>query len=140
MHTSRSNTEPAVRTRSIVFFLIGAAVFLLRRRYTGPLDDVVHAYAGNVSVSFAVYFYLRFSLAIVDTVNIQLPVRFRKLIAAGVAFAAVELFEAFDGFGVMANTYDPFDFLANLTGIVLAFWLDTKLGTVRTEEVRANPS
>jgi hypothetical protein len=72
--------------------------------------------------------------------NLRFPTRIRKLVAALIAFAAVELFEAFDGFGVMANTYDPIDFLVNPIGIALGFWLDTKLGTVRTDEARKNPS
>ena len=39
--------------------------------------------------------------------------------------ALVELFEAFDGFGVMTNTYDPFDFVANALGVGLALVVDT---------------
>jgi hypothetical protein len=135
-----SDSESAVKTRSMVFVLLGAAVLLLKRHYAGPLDEVVHAYAGNLSISFALYFYLRFSLGIVDYLRQRFPTRIRKLVAALVAFAAVELFEAFDGFGVMSNTYDPIDFLVNPIGIAFGFWLDTKLGTVRNEDARTNPS
>jgi len=122
---------PTVKTRSILFVLIGVAVFLLKHQYAGPLDGVVHAYAGNVSASFALYFVFT---------NLQLPARIRRFVAALIVFAAVESFEAFDGFGLMANTYDPVDFLANLIGIALGYLLDTKLGKVRIEDTRTNPS
>ncbi len=125
------NSEPGVKIRSIVFALLGVAVLLLKQHYAGPLDDVVHSYAGNLSVSFALYFVFT---------NLRLPTRIRKLSAALLALAAVELFEVFDGFGVTANTYDPVDFLANAVGIALGFLLDIKLGTVGTEHTGANTS
>ena len=131
-----SDSETAVKTRSIVFVLLGVAVLVLKRYYTGPLHEVVYAYAGNLSISFALYFYLRFSLGTVAYIDSRFPTGIKKLVAASVALAAVELFEAFDGFGVMSNTYDPIDFLANPIGIALGYWLDTKLGTARTEHAR----
>ncbi len=120
-----SNSEIAAKTRNVLFVLLGIAVLLFKQQYTGPLHEVVHDYAGNLSVSFALYFVCT---------NLQFPKRFGKLVAALIAFAAVELFEAFDGFGVTANTYDPIDFLINAIGIALGFWLDTILGTVRDED------
>jgi hypothetical protein len=118
-----STIDSAVMTRNLLFVLLGVGVFLLRRLYTGPLQEVVHAYAGNVSVSFALYFVL---------LNLQVPFRIRRLTAATLAFAAVELFEAFNGFGVMANYYDPVDFAANAVGIALALGLDAVLGSHST--------
>jgi hypothetical protein len=47
-----------------------------------------------------------------------------RLLAAAVALAAVELFEAADGFGLMANVYDPVDFAANAPGVALAVVID----------------
>jgi hypothetical protein len=64
--------------------------------------------------------------------NLEFPLISRRLLAAAVTFAVVQLFEAFDGFGVMSNTYDPIDFLANAGGIALGLWVDTKLTTRRT--------
>ena len=131
MHTLllTSNSETAAKTRSVLFVLLGIAVLLLKQQYTGPLHEVVHDYAGNLSVSFALYFVCT---------NLRIPMRVRKLVAALIAFGAVELFEAFDGFGVMANTYDRIDLLVNPIGIALGFWLDTKLGAVRTEDGKKN--
>lgn len=43
---------------------------------------------------------------------------------AGMALLVAELFEATNGFGVMTNVYDPFDFAANAVGVGLALGLD----------------
>jgi hypothetical protein len=45
-------------------------------------------------------------------------------VTAGLALAAVDLFEATDGFKVMSNVYDPADYLANTVGIALALMVD----------------
>jgi hypothetical protein len=115
-----STSDFVAKTRNLFFVLLGVAVFLLKRSYAGPLQEAVHAYAGNVSVSFALYFNLS---------NLPLPVRFKKLLVATLTFAAVESFEVFDGFGVMSNTYDPLDLVANAVGIALAFGLDTMVSS-----------
>ncbi len=115
-----STSDVAMKIRNVFFVLLGVAVLLLKRSYAGPLQEVVHAYAGNVSVSFALYF---------NFLNLPLPVRFKKILAATPTFAAVESFEVFDGFGVMSNTYDPLDLIANAVGIALAFGLDTMVSS-----------
>jgi hypothetical protein len=38
--------------------------------------------------------------------------------------AIVEAFELTDGFGVMTNVYNPFDYLANALGVALACGVD----------------
>ena len=113
-----SKLDLAPKIRNVLFVLLGIALLLSKRWYSGPLSDIVHAYLGNVSVSFAIYFLFA---------NLELPQGFMGILAAGCAFTVVELFEAFDGFGVMSNTYDPIDFLANALGIAVAFLIDTKL-------------
>jgi len=45
-------------------------------------------------------------------------------LAASLTLLAVELFEATDGFGVMANTDDPIDLVANAAGVGLAVIVD----------------
>jgi hypothetical protein len=104
--------------RNVLFVLLGIAVLVLKPMYSGPYDKIVYAYAGNVSVSFAVYFLFT---------NLELPQKYKGALAAICAFLVVELFEAFDGFGVMSNTYDPIDYLANGIGITLAFLIDATL-------------
>jgi hypothetical protein len=117
--------------RNVLFILIGAIFFLLKTQYAGPLEEIVHAYLGNFSVSFAVYFVFA---------NLQFGVKTKRLVAASSAFAVVELFEAFDGFGVMSNTYDPIDFFVNAVGIAVAFWLDTRLSARRADNLTIKPS
>ncbi|HBY59282.1 MAG TPA: hypothetical protein DEH78_05640 [Solibacterales bacterium] len=104
------------KVRSVGFVLLGAAGLLLRGRYDGPGQPLVRSYGGNVSVSFAVYFIF---------CHLFPPARAGRLIAAGLALAVVELFELTNGFGVMQNTYDPFDLLANAAGIALAIAVDS---------------
>jgi len=115
------------KVRNLLFILLSVVLFLFKGRYSGPLDEIVHAYAGNFLISFAVYF---------NFMNLEYPQRFRRVLAAAGALAVVELFEAFDGFGIMSNTYDPIDFLANAVGIAMAFLIDSKLGGRRGTNVK----
>lgn len=109
--------------RNIVFVILAVALFLMKREYSGPFQELIHSYGGNVTVSFALYFvFLRFCL--------KSP-RFGRLITAAVVLACVETFEMFDGFGLMANTYDPFDLLANAVGAGSALGVDLLLNKNR---------
>ncbi len=124
-----SEFDFASKGRNLLFILLGIALLLFKGRYSGPLDEIVHSYAGNLSVSFAVYF---------NFANLEFPQRFKGVLTAASALAVVELFEAFDGFGIMSNTYDPIDFLVNAVGIAIALLIDTKLrgrraGNVKTQ-------
>ena len=118
-------TEPysdlgrAVTIRNVALAVLGAAVLVLKSAYRGPLQDAVHAYAGNVAVSFALYF-----AAVNATAGLGRP----RLIAASLTFLAVEIFEATNGFGVMENVYDPADFVANAAGVGLAVIVDIATG------------
>ena len=88
---------------------------VLKPAYHGPLEDAVYSYAGNFSVSFALYF---------ATLNATAKYRRPRLLAAVATLVAVELFEITNGFGVMANVFDRFDLLANAAGIVVAILVD----------------
>jgi hypothetical protein len=79
---------------------------------------VAHSYGGNFAASFAVYF-----LAAIATLRRGLG----RLAAAASAALVVEAFEVTNGFGVMANVYDPSDLVANLVGIGAALALDFSL-------------
>ncbi len=104
--------------RNIVFVMLGVAVLVFKRHYSGPFEAVIDAYAANVAVSFAVYFNALF---------VPVQSRYKRLWAAGLALAAVELFEVFDGFGIMTNVYDSMDLVANAVGVLLALVVDTVL-------------
>ncbi len=105
----------AMTTRNVVFALIGASALALKRLYGGPLSEVVYAYGGNCVVSFALYF-AALSAA-------RGHPRYR-LVAATATLLAVTAFEITDGFGFMANVYDPLDLLANAAGVGLALAVD----------------
>ena len=103
------------KVRNVIFTLCGAAGLLLKGQYRGPFREAIRGYCGNFAVSFAVYFLLA---------NVPLCRKKGRLPLAGCALAVVSLFEATDGFGLMANTYDPLDYAANAAGIALAVWVD----------------
>ena len=103
------------KIRSVFFVLLGTAGLVLKGHYSGPCREAVHSYGGNIAASFAVYYIVTI---------LPSPPRFGKLLTAGLALAVVELFEALNGFGVMTNVYDPFDFAANAVGIALALAVD----------------
>ena len=103
------------KTRNVFFALLGVAGLVLKGHYSGPYQQAVHNYGGNIAASFAVYYVVAL---------LPLAFKFRKLLTAGLALAVVELFEALNGFGVMTNVYDPVDFAANAVGVALALAVD----------------
>lgn len=105
--------------RNVLFILPAIALFLSKREYTGPFQELIHSYGGNVTVSFALYF-------VVLKLCLSSP-RYGRVIAAAAVLVCVETFELFDGYGFMANTYDAFDLLANVLGAGLALSIDTIL-------------
>jgi hypothetical protein len=117
VHRANSDWSLTTRakTRNVFFALLGAAALVLKGHYSGPCQQDVHSYGGNIVASFAVYFVVAL---------LPLPPRFGKLFTAGLALGVVELFEASNGFGVMTNTYDPIDFAANAVGVALALAVD----------------
>jgi hypothetical protein len=121
---SEAGTEPgsrlrrAITIRNVALAILGAAVLVLKSACRLPFEDALNAYAGNVAVSFALYF---------AAVNATSAFRRPRLIAAALTLLAVELFEVANGFGVMANVYDPADLIADAAGVGLAVIVD--LGT-----------
>lgn len=107
---------PAMKARNIALAVAGAAVLVFSASYSGPLERVVHSYAGNVAGTFALYF------AVVSSTH-RLGRRSR-LVAALATLAVVTAFEITSGFGLTANAYDPLDLLANAAGVGLAVVVD----------------
>ena len=111
--------------RNLLFVAVAIVLFLMKRQYAGPFQELVQSYAGNVTVSFALYFvFLRMCM--------MLP-RFGRLIAAALVLVCVESFELLDGFGFMSNTYDSFDLLANAIGVGFALSLDVMMSRNRSQ-------
>lgn len=111
----------SAKARNVFFTLCGAAGLVLKGRYHGPHQAVVHSYRGNIAVSFAVYFILA---------NLPFCMKLGRLPTAGCALAVVELFEATNGFHLMTNAYDPVDYAANAAGIGLALLADAAASKV----------
>jgi len=101
--------------RNVCFILLGVAVLIAKGRYEGPMEEIVRSYAGNLFVSFAVYFWARIAMNLVG------QGRFSAFMCA---VLVVEAFEVTDGFGVMSNVFDPYDLLVNLAGVTAAFAVD----------------
>lgn len=118
--------------RNVLFVLVGVGGLVLKGRYSGPACDLVHSYGGNVAASFAVYFWAMLATGPVAAWSLaqrarrgqRLGSNLPRVLAAGVAMVVVQLFELFDGFGVMTNVHDHFDLVANTAGIAIAFAID----------------
>ena len=111
--------------RNLIFVFIGVILFLLKRHYSGPLENIIHSYGGNFIVSFALYFVFINPL-------VQVQLKAKRVLAALLTLAVVESFEAFNGFGYMENTYDPIDYVANALGVSFALGLDALLNRKST--------
>ena len=106
---------PSHRIRNLIFILLGVMVLVFKKQYVGPCSELFYRHGSNFSVSFAVYFIAQLGFY-------SLP--YPRLLSAVGALLAVELFELTNGFGVMSNVYDPWDYLANVLGIGLALGID----------------
>ena len=117
----------AMRTRNTVLAVLGAGTLVLKTAYAGPFDETIHAYAGNFAVSFALYF-----AAVSATQGYRRP----HLGAALIVLLAVTAFEISDGFGFMANVYDPVDLLANAAGVGFAIAVDLVSARLMSSDAR----
>jgi hypothetical protein len=116
-----SDLRRAITIRNVALAVLGAAVLVLKSAYDGPFQDVFYAYAGNIAVSFALYF---------AALNATARLGRSRLVAASLTLLTVEVFEATNGFGVMENVYDASDFVANAAGIALAVIVDVTTSRV----------
>jgi len=114
-----------IHYRNLLMVLVGVICLLLKRWFAAFLGDPALSYAGNLSASFAVYF----------VISIAPFPKLTRMMTAAVALLVVEGFELTDGFGMMTNVYDPFDYLANAAGVGLAICADA--GTSRLLRVES---
>ncbi len=138
---------PAHAARNVLFVLLGVAGLVLKGRYSGPASDLVHSYGGNIAASFAAYFWAKLVTAtfvvrfLADGAHRDqvAPSNLPRVLAAGLALLLVQLFEVFDGFGLMSNVYDRLDLAANTVGIAIAFAVDAVVERRRHREPRCEP-
>ncbi len=100
--------------RYVLFVLPGVVGLLAKGWLSSDLPEFVFSYTGNLAVSFSVYFIIQLAT----------DGRFHKILSAAGAMFIVGIFEVTDGFGVMANVYDPIDLLADALGIIIAVSVD----------------
>jgi hypothetical protein len=103
-----------LQKRNVLMVLAGVAGLLMKRWFSDSIGELAYSYVGNLTVSFAVYFL----------VLIAAGSRLNRVTIAVVALLVVGIFEWTDGFGVMANVSDPFDYLADALGVALACSVD----------------
>ncbi len=103
------------RALTAAFVLVGVSGLLVKPHYRGAAATLVHSYLGNVSASFAVFFLVAAPPAMS---------RRPSWVAALVALLVVQGFELTDGFGVMTNTWDAWDLVANVVGVALGWTVD----------------
>ena len=94
--------------------LIGVLGLLIKHWFSNFISEIVYSYLGNFTVSFAIFFLI----------NIATENRPNRFLSVFISLAIVEFFELTNGFGIMTNVYDPFDYLANALGISLAYFVD----------------
>jgi hypothetical protein len=105
------------RGRNFFFVFLGILGLLFVFWYDGePYYEFIHSYGGNFTASFAFYFIFQNALS---------RYRASRVTNALATLFVAEVFEATDGFfGLMVNTYDPMDYVANALGVALAYGLD----------------
>jgi hypothetical protein len=97
-----------LRIRNVVMVPIGTIALLNKSWFSDSIGDLAYAYLGNLAASFAIYF----------VVAIAVHPRLHRIWTAVVTLVIVEVFELTNGFGVMTDVFDPFDYLANGIGIL----------------------
>lgn len=100
--------------RNVVMVLAGVSGLLMKSWYRDSISELAYSYLGNLAVSFAVYFLA----------SIAVRPRLNRAAIGVIALVVVESFELTNGFGIMTNVYDPFDYLANALGVALAYFVD----------------
>lgn len=127
MRTRSVDAGAGSRTHDVLLVLAGMVGLLAKKWLAPALGGLTLSYFGNLAASFSVYFLVRMALG----------AKFGRLAVAGIALAVVETFELTNGFGVMSNVYDPFDYPANALGIAAAILVDMIPFERSTHDARA---
>ena len=126
----------------------------LKSWVSDSMSELAYSYLGNLAVSFAVYFLASMGVAsiaemgykalalergevarrgpdipsissvLASPASIVARAILNRVTIAIIALFVVEGFEFTNGFGIMTNVYDPFDYLANALGVALAYFVD----------------
>lgn len=112
--TGSHQMNARLHKRNVFMVLAGVAGLLIKGWFSDSMSELAYSYLGNVTVSFSVYFL----------VSIAARARLNRVTIAVIALFIAEGFELTNGFGIMTNVYDPFDYLANALGVALAYFVD----------------
>jgi hypothetical protein len=85
------------------------------KKYAGPMENLVHGYAHDVTLPFGAYFFSKM---------IGSPLGENEWVNAAYVFLGCSAFEAAQGLGLYPGTFDPRDFLAYAVGAGLAIAVD----------------
>jgi hypothetical protein len=98
-----------------MYFAIAPVSGAFSKEYAGPMENLVHGYAHDVTLPFGFYFFNKM---------IGSPLGKNKWINAACVFLGCSTFEAAQGLGLYHGTFDPKDFLAYAVGAGLAIAVD----------------
>ena len=115
--------DPKEKKRNVILILVVLSGLLLVRFYTGPMEIFVHSHGANITFSFGAYFILKF---------IKLPLNNHRIVNGAYTFLGVSAQEIAQAFGQYPGVFDPLDFLANASGILIAMIMDTFLEAKRS--------
>lgn len=101
--TKRTRLTTVDTIRYLTFIILGVVMLVFKSRYSGPIEEIIHSFAGNFFVSAAVYFLARIGLSQVGQGIFS---------AAMAAILATELFEITDGFASCPTPSTPWIFLS----------------------------
>jgi hypothetical protein len=90
--------------------------FIIGPHYSGPFKGFLSGYLIDIFLPFCLYFLFTINLNYINQ---------KILVCAGIfAFATLIEYLQYRGIGILGSTFDPYDFLAYLTGVISALLFD----------------
>jgi len=103
----------------ILALSVAALHFIIGPNYRGPFKSFLSGYLIDILLPFALYFLF--------TLNLN-QMKQKILVCAGIfAFATANEYLQYRGIGIFGSVFDPYDFLAYLTGVISAIVFDLKV-------------
>lgn len=102
----------------VVILGISVAIlhFIIGPHYSGPFKSFLSGYLIDIFLPFCLYFLFAINLNYINQ---------KILVCVGIfAFATVIEYLQYRGIGIFGSTFDPYDFLAYLTGVISAILFD----------------
>ena len=98
---------------------VAALHFIIGPNYRGPFKSFFSGYLIDILLPFALYFLF--------TLNLN-QTKHKILVCIGIiVFATVIEYLQYLGIGIFGSVFDPYDFVAYLTGAISAIFFDLKV-------------